>query len=291
MPHTELVIKANKLNFLKRIIDRATNCNKTAAFILKIENIENFLKYKNSVRFLHPLPKFYEQLLDMWYSIHNTEPTTINDILQENIWYNARILIGDKPVFNKAWFQAGIEHIQDLCEGNSLMTKDMLSQKYQITCDFFFYNGLKEALPSTWLEKIHAANNVHQIILESDKLLSLMFKNKQMDLQQVKCSQLYWADVLKIVERPTCYCKWESEYYYATFDWELINVIPYESTAETYLQSLQFRIIHRYFPCRYNLHLWNIVGDNKCEFCNDADTLSHCFTECDSVVQFWKFLK
>ena len=36
------------------------------------------------------------------------------------------------------------------------------------------------------------------------KLLSLMFKNKQMDLRQVMCRQLCWADVLKIVERPTC---------------------------------------------------------------------------------------
>ena len=44
MSHTELVINSNKLNILKRIIDRATNCNKMAAFILKIENIENFLK-------------------------------------------------------------------------------------------------------------------------------------------------------------------------------------------------------------------------------------------------------
>ena len=32
-----------------------------AAFILKIENIENFPKYKNSMRFLQFLPKFYEQ--------------------------------------------------------------------------------------------------------------------------------------------------------------------------------------------------------------------------------------
>ena len=97
---------------------------------------------------------------------------------------------------------------------------------------------------------------------QSDKLLSSMFKNKQMDLRQVKCSQLYWADALKIVERPTCYYKWKSEYYYmyATFDWELINAIPYESTTETYLQSLQF-------------------------------ILSHNFAECDSVVEFWKFLK
>ena len=77
----------------------------SAAFILKIEDIENFLKYKNSVRFLQSLPKFYEQLLDMWYSIHNTEKTTINEILQENIWYNARILIGDKPHFNGRGFK------------------------------------------------------------------------------------------------------------------------------------------------------------------------------------------
>ena len=74
--------KRNALKVFKRIIDGATNCKKTAAFILKIENIENFLKYKNSIRFLRSLPKFYEQLLDMWYSIHNTEPTTINEILQ-----------------------------------------------------------------------------------------------------------------------------------------------------------------------------------------------------------------
>ena len=110
-------------------------------------------------------------------------------------------------------------------------------------------------------------------------------------LRQVRCSQLHWADVLKIVERPTCYYKWESEYYCATCDWEFISATPYESTADTYLQSLQFRIIHLYFPCKYNLHLWNIVGDNKCEFCNDVDILSHYFAECDSTVQFWKFLK
>ena len=139
MPHTELIIKSNKLMIVKRIIDRATNCNKTVAFILKIENIENFLKYKNRVRLLQSLPKFYEQLLDMWYSIHNTEPTTINEILQENIWYNARILIGNKPVFNKAWFQVGIERIQDLCEGNSLMTKDMLSQKISNIMRLLFF--------------------------------------------------------------------------------------------------------------------------------------------------------
>ena len=39
------------------------------------------------------------------------------------------------------------------------------------------------------------------------------------------------------------------------------------------------------------MHLWNKIGDNKCKFCNDVDTLSHQFAECYSIVQFWKFLK
>ena len=49
------------------------------------------------------------------------------------------------------------------------------------------------------------------------------------------------------------------------------------------LQSLQFKIIHRHFPCNYRLHLWNIVEDSKCTYCNVVDTLSHYFAECQVV--------
>ena len=50
--------------------------------------------------------------------------------------------------------------------------------------------------------------------------------------------QVYRSEINKIMERPTCYYIWESEYFYATFDWDLINVIPYECTTETFLQSI-----------------------------------------------------
>ena len=58
-----------------------------------------------------------------------------------------------------------------------------------------------------------------------------------------------------------------------------INYVE-ECTTETFLQSLQFKIIHRYFPCNYRLHLWNIVEDSKCTYCNIVDTLNHYFAEC-----------
>ena len=60
MPDITATIQSNKLNFLKRIIDTKTNCNKTAAVILKTSNVEKFLGYKNNTTFLHALPFYYK---------------------------------------------------------------------------------------------------------------------------------------------------------------------------------------------------------------------------------------
>ena len=73
MPDTAAAFKSNKLNLIKRLINTENNYNTTAAFILKTNDVERFLTYKNYTRFLQPLPQFYKQLLDMWYSINNVD--------------------------------------------------------------------------------------------------------------------------------------------------------------------------------------------------------------------------
>ena len=98
-------------------------------------------------------------------------------------------------------------------------------------------------------------------VREAKQPLSIMLRKKAIDIRLATCRQLYWVETDKVTERPTCYYKWESEFYYANFEWSLINLIPYECATETYLQSLQFKIIHRYFPCKYKLHLWAILDN------------------------------
>ena len=98
-------------------------------------------------------------------------------------------------------------------------------------------------------------------------------------------------EVQKITNRPTCYYRWESEYFYATLDWTHINHIPYTCTSETKLQSLQYQIIHQYFPNKTNLHKWNKEPDYNCNLCNKTDTLKHYFYDCEIVNIFWISLK
>ena len=137
MPDTAAVIKSNKLNLIKRLINTENNCNTTAAFILKTNDVERF---QNNTRFLQPLPQFYKQLLDMWHSINNVEPETISEVLNESIWLNERILVGNVPIHNKTWIKAGILTIKDYLNGNSFMSQAQLMKKYKVPCDFLFYN-------------------------------------------------------------------------------------------------------------------------------------------------------
>ena len=46
MPDTAAVIKSNILNLIKRLISTENNCNTTAPFILKTNDVERFLAHK-----------------------------------------------------------------------------------------------------------------------------------------------------------------------------------------------------------------------------------------------------
>ena len=70
----------------------------------------------------------------------------------------------------------------------------------------------------------------------------------------------------------------------------MINVIPYQCARKTLLQSLQYKIIHRFYPCGYTLNLWNLESD-KCNYCEKIDTLQHHCVDCEQVGMFWRSVK
>lgn len=85
---------------------------------------------------------------------------------------------------------------------------------------------------------------------------------------------------------PSSYYKWEEHYFHLDIDWKEINTIPYNCARETFLHSLQYQIIHQYFPCKYTLHIWHKEENNKC-LCGETDTLQHFFVNCRVTNTFW----
>ncbi len=91
-------------------------------------------------------------------------------------------------------------------------------------------------------------------------------------------------------EIPSAVLKWEELYYYVNFDWKIVFTLPYETTSETSLQSMQYQILNRYFPCKSCLNTWNPELDKMCALCGVEETLEHYFYHCEFVREFWNHL-
>ena len=103
-------------------------------------------------------------------------------------------------------------------------------------------------------------------------------------IRNLKCFHAYEKQIAKKV--PTVEQKWDAEGFNITC-WEKIHQLPYKVCASTKLQSLQFRITHRYIPTRKFLYNRNVIGNMLCRRCFQPDNLQHFFFSCEDVRPLW----
>ena len=108
--------------------------------------------------------------------------------------------------------------------------------------------------------------------------------DKEICLRSLQNQQFY--DSLLVWRSPTAQSKWEEEGFHIQC-WKSIYKLPYKCTTSTKLQSLQYRILHRYIPTRKFLWSRNVIGSKLCKTCFEVDTLQHFFYLCEDVTGLW----
>ena len=73
-------------------------------------------------------------------------------------------------------------------------------------------------------------------------------------------------------------------------DWSECYKQSFSITQNTTLQSLQYRILHRFYPCNYLVAKWSEEVQDMCYHCNSKDLLEHYFFECKKLNLFWNGL-
>ena len=97
--------------------------------------------------------------------------------------------------------------------------------------------------------------------------------------------------VSRISKPPTSLSTWINIYpFLETHAWHITFALPYKIVHEPYLQSFQFKIIHRIINCNDNLYKWKIIDSPKCNYCTSVDTIEHHFYYCHISIEFWKKL-
>ena len=283
MPLFSGMVRSVKCAWIKRIIsDTFTRRGLiNSLFVYKILTVNELIKHKLDIKYITFYSKFLKQVLEYWYEFYCKEPVNASEILNMNLWHNRHILIGEKPAHFKSWSNAGIVFVKDIvsCNGK-LMSKYDIEQKYNLVVKQMDYNSLTHSFPRSWLNMIDCSN------IETYEEIKIRLNGKLINASKTKCRDFYWDYIDSISKKPVAETKWK-KYIDKEIDWENCYIIPYKICRDTTIQSFQYKIFHRFFPCQYALYTWKVENDPNCKTCNDIDYLEHTFYYCDKVKSFW----
>ena len=202
---------------------------------------------------------FYNEMFIVWMDINFIVPNDNDEICRQPLWNNSN-LQSDGECFNyNRWKRNNINFVQDIVTTNgNIMSKSDLENKYGITCRLLEYERLLRATPKEWkvkLKKNKTLNKNYYVFHECNiRLQGVIHK-----LEVVSTKQIYWHFVDIISLRPTSEAKWNKK-----------------------------KITHRILACNYNLEIWNIRQNNRCDYCKEIDTIEHMLIYCKETYIFWQ---
>ena len=206
-------------------------------------------------------------------------------ILEEKIQYNQYIKIQDKPLGKNFDFlkQCGIIQIRDIIDKKGLMSKTNIKVKYACHIPILTYNSIISALPMKWQDKIKIKKPLSTINH------NINHNNKNVSRLQSRGIYEYMTFASSM---PSVVDKWVEYYpFLINLDWKKIFILQGIACNEYKLQCLQYSILHRYFYCNYNLHLWQLVDSPDCDYCHVVDNIEHFFFYCKTVHNIWNCIK
>ena len=232
------------------------------------------------------IPGFYEEMVTCFKALQLTrQPACGKEVRRQLMWHNLAVQVDRKTLTSGTLYREGIKLIDDFVDeqGNLLSHASFLSQYPFLHINPLVYMGWQRAIPAHWRRML--MNSEPLTIAERAKELEVSIKNKKVPISFIK-SNVFTSYFLPDVV-PTAQKRWEAEGVNFGDNWRKYYLIPFQATKSTKLQSLQFRIVHRYFPTRRFLCVRNVVDDPFCDNCGEVETLEHYFFECITVKTFW----
>ena len=163
-----------------------------------------------------------------------------------------------------------------------------LRQKYpNIHTNFLAYQRLKCAIPSLWLDILRNGNYRPLTDAEREEPYEIKLSENWLSAKNIKSKQFYLDQIP--IQTPTAQLRWEGEG--CNLNWKRVYETPYQCTRSTKLQSLQYRILHRYIPTKRYLFIRGISDSEKCPTCIHTETLRHFLFHCHDVKCIWEHVK
>ena len=218
------------------------------------------------------LPIFYREHLDAWANLNVTQIDSRDHVLNQILWNNQYLCIGDKPQFCKKLYTEGITHFKDiLSPSGKLMPWQHFKEKGVSSCDYLLLIGLSKGLPDTWkaLLKSYTANTPPQTASNPFTIaeFSLNHNGANINLNKLTSHKLYWILVEQIRVYPTAKLKYESLFNDQNLDWKEIYLIPHKVTLDIGIRIFQYKLLNCILYTNNLLYKMKLSETPLCTFC------------------------
>jgi hypothetical protein len=288
----ESKIRATKINWIKKLADE----NYKAPWKANVEqyfkdSIQEVVKH-NCTKEDYPVftDKFYTEMWHIWAELHHQEPSNLQQVCNQRLCNNSYVRVNCRPMQRREWTTNNLIFVKDIItDKGTFLTETNINRKFNIRLKQLDYNSLITAIPKKWKKILKIAHtDIPNIIPENDCTLEINKINK--DLQDVTTKHVYSILLNKIFKRATSEKKWNDTEHLDIdeADWKNIYQNASRLTADTKIQTFQFKITHRILACKLNLRIWKIEENDICNKCNtEIDTIEHHLVMCTETLEFW----
>ena len=176
---------------------------------------------------------FYLELLQWWSEFRDTFSSEKD--WRYILWNNKQILINNKTVYYKSYFEAGVVHISDLSFNlNNKESFSLVSNRISKT-NFLVWAGLRHSIPSI-LKNCTRKSTTGE--------LSLKIDDNIFDVTKKKSKDYYTLLVSRKALFPTNINKLQNEFHFTLEEVKQIFMIPHSVALEAYVKAFQYKILN-----------------------------------------------
>jgi len=275
-------LKVQKLKWIKWYFQREElHWKKTMREIIGAENLDIFLKSNFEIPKRVKQNIFYYELLKTWRNMKYRHILTKEDVLNQYLWYNSKIRIQNKTVYNASFIKRNFIQIKDIVKHDR-----QFKSIQEISIDDglkMVYIGIVNAIPLEWKILLQCDDECR---LSSDCLISI--DNKAKNIVDVTIKQIYNDLILQKCEQSASCAKLGTKFQIADEEWAEYFVLLHKSGVPNKVKELQYKIFHSYVATNKLLYKMNIRPSPRCNFCFlYSQDIEHLIFECMVVKNFW----
>ncbi len=238
----------------------------------------------------HIQHELLKQIIQGWFKYTFYNPTDINQIRNQIIWYNSHVKVDNKVLFNRRLYETNIIYVHHFFNNDGvLLDKDAFSIRHRIQINHLSYYSIISAIPRAWKREIRRHYLTENIPKIHAPLMVINQKTKVCKLAYDSLIDTYFGSDIA-----TGYRKWNTYFHddLTLEEWRQSFANMYRTTKCTKILFLHFKLSHYILTTKEQLLKYNIAEDDICSLCDeDIETIPHVLVECEVVKQFWAEVK